>query len=228
MSAAAGDAFARSRSPDVASTGASARCRAEVCLSTMRCFRTKPASARRQARTSVGATHCTQRCRAGATTVASCQRRSVRASSAPRLFRDTGSATRTPEPVTIDEGAMPLASTAADRTSRVNDGTALSRAGTEYKFPVRWRQVVEPALYTVEGRQTGDLPQKCGSALIRKAKLPARSCGRSSLFLQGWLTKRIERVRAAREVGHASHRRWRRRKSCGTAHANQKTRQPSL
>jgi hypothetical protein len=44
--------------------------------------------------------------------------------------------------------------------------------------------VVEPALYTVEGRQTVDLRQKCNSALIRKAKLPARSCGRPS-FLAG-------------------------------------------
>ena len=42
--------------------------------------------------------------------------------------------------------------------------------------------VVEPALYTVEGRQTVDLRQKCDSALIRKAKLPARSCGRPSLL----------------------------------------------
>ena len=30
------------------------------------------------------------------------------------------------------------------------------------------RTVVEPTLYTVEGRQTGDLRQKCDSALIRK------------------------------------------------------------
>ena len=31
-------------------------------------------------------------------------------------------------------------------------------------------QTVEPALYTVEGRQAGDLRRKCDSALIRKAK----------------------------------------------------------
>ena len=28
------------------------------------------------------------------------------------------------------------------------------------------------ALYTVEGRQAGDLPQKCGNELLRSAKLP--------------------------------------------------------
>ena len=100
---------------------------------------------------------------------------------------------------------MPLASTATDRASRVNDGTALRVPGPSINSRSDDAQVVEPALYTVEGRQTGDLPQKCGSALIRKAKLSTRSCGSSSLFLQGWLTKRIERVRATREVGLASH-----------------------
>jgi hypothetical protein len=60
------------------------------------------------------------------------------------------------------EGTMPLSLKAADRTCRVGP-TA---------------RVVEPALYTVEGRQTADLRQKCGSALIRKAKLPSRSGGR--------------------------------------------------
>jgi len=59
-----------------------------------------------------------------------------------------------------------------------------ARARTWQKFAIRWRGVVEPDLYTVEGRQTVDLRQKCGSALIRKAKLPARSCGRPS-FLAG-------------------------------------------
>jgi len=97
---------------------------------------------------------------------------------------------------------MPLATNAADPASRVNGGAA--RAGTGHGFPVRRGEVVEPTLYTVEGRQAGDLRQKCGSALIRKAKLPARSCGRSPFF-QGRLIRRIERVRATREVGHASH-----------------------
>ena len=50
--------------------------------------------------------------------------------------------------------------------------------------------VVEPALYTVEGRQTGDLRQKCGSALIRKAKWP-RDRGEGRAFWQGRLTDRI-------------------------------------
>jgi hypothetical protein len=35
-----------------------------------------------------------------------------------------------------------------------------SRAETGHTFPVRRRQVVEPVLYTVEGRQAGDLRQK--------------------------------------------------------------------
>ena len=38
------------------------------------------------------------------------------------------------------------------------------------RTPARWCQVVELALYTVEGRQAGDLRRKCGSVLIRKAK----------------------------------------------------------
>src|SRR5258705_5975548 len=59
------------------------------------------------------------------------------------------------------EGTMPLSSKEADRTCRVGP-TA---------------RVVEPALYTVDGRQTADLRQTCGSALIRKAKLPSRSGG---------------------------------------------------
>src|SRR6185312_17886 len=73
------------------------------------------------------------------------------------------------------------------------------RVGTEHKFPVLPRRGCGTALCTVEGRQTGGLRQKCGSALIRKVKLSARSCGSSSLFLRRWLTKPIERVRAMRE-----------------------------
>jgi hypothetical protein len=65
-------------------------------------------------------------------------------------------------------------------------------ASTAHEFPVRWHEVVEPTLYTVEGRQTGDLRQKCGSALIRKAKLPARRV-EGCPFLPGWQTRRIER-----------------------------------
>jgi hypothetical protein len=70
------------------------------------------------------------------------------------------------------ESRMPLASNAADRTSWVNGGT--TRRVLEPSKNSRFDgAVVEPALYTVEGRQIGDLRQKCGSALIRKAKLPA-------------------------------------------------------
>ena len=36
--------------------------------------------------------------------------------------------------------------------------------------PARGCQVVELAIYTVEGRQAGDLRRKCGSVLIRRAK----------------------------------------------------------
>ena len=79
------------------------------------------------------------------------------------------------------ESTMPLASNAADRTLLGQRWRGSSLSGTEQKFAVR-RGGVEPALYTVEGRQTGDLRQKCGSALIRKAKLPARSCGRPCLL----------------------------------------------
>jgi hypothetical protein len=35
-----------------------------------------------------------------------------------------------------------------------------SGARTAHKFPVRWREVAEPALYTVECRQAGDLRQR--------------------------------------------------------------------
>src|ERR1043166_8434031 len=84
---------------------------------------------------------------------------------------------------------MPLASAAADRPSRVNDGAA--HRVTAHKCPVRRRQVVEPIVYTVEGRQTADL-----RALIRKAKPPLRSCGRSSLFYRegqdAWSVRRHE------------------------------------
>ena len=60
--------------------------------------------------------------------------------------------------------------------------TAGARYPTRYKFSAGQRQLSNPTLYTVEGRQAGDLRQKCGSALIRKAKLPARSCGRPCLL----------------------------------------------
>jgi hypothetical protein len=73
----------------------------------------------------------------------------------------------------------------------VSDGAARRVPGTGQEFVARWRGVVEPALYTVEGRQTGDLRQKCGSALIRKAKLPARIVWKAVPFQQGRLTDRI-------------------------------------
>ena len=57
---------------------------------------------------------------------------------------------------------------------------------------------VEPALYTVEGRQTGDLRQKCGSVLIRKAKLPARIVWKAVPFGRDGLQTAFERVRATR------------------------------
>ena len=95
-----------------------------------------------------------------------------------------------------------LASNAADRTSQRWHGA--SRAGTEQKFAVRCHGVVEPALYTVEGRQAGDLRQKCGSALIRKAKLPCAIVWKAVLFWQGWLIGALS-ASATREVVHASH-----------------------
>ena len=153
------DAFARSRSPRVASAGAA---HAVPGVFEMRCFaRRRPDNPQRRRGPR-------RRCdgRIG-------QRRSVvrcgQGDANARTHNDR-------------EGTMPLASNAADRTLLGQRWRARRRAGTEQKFAVRQRGVVEPALYTVEGRQTGDLRQKCGSALIRKAKLPARSCGRPCLF----------------------------------------------
>jgi hypothetical protein len=70
---------------------------------------------------------------------------------------------------------------AADRTLASIRATRVA-CGPGIKFPVRRRRGWEPVLYTVQGRQAGDLPQKCGSALIRRVKPPARSGGRSSLL----------------------------------------------
>jgi hypothetical protein len=55
---------------------------------------------------------------------------------------------------------MPLASNATDRTSRVNDDTAHRVPSPGINSRSDGAQVVEPALYTVEGRQAGDLRQK--------------------------------------------------------------------
>jgi hypothetical protein len=100
---------------------------------------------------------------------------------------DTRADTRTPGPATIERAPCRSNASHQDGTARRGrDRASISRSAG--------RSVVELALYTVEGRQAGDLRQRCGTALIRKAKLPARSCERSSL-LQGWLTRRIERVR---------------------------------
>jgi hypothetical protein len=69
------------------------------------------------------------------------------------------------------------------RSSCVSD----DRTPGTRKFPVVVK-VVEPVLYTVEGRQGGDLRRKCGSALIRKAKRPRdRLEGRA--FLAGTADK---------------------------------------
>ena len=146
--------FVRSRSPRVASPGAA---HAVHGVFEMRCFARRrpdnPQRRRRPRRRSDGRLGQRRRC---------------------------GQATRTPQ------RAMTERAQCLHRTRRSNllgqrwHGGA--RAGTEQKFAVRWCGVVEPALYTVEGRQTGDLRQKCGSALIRKAKLPARSCGRPCLL----------------------------------------------
>ena len=90
-----------------------------------------------------------------------------------------------PSPQPSSRAQCRLHRTAVDRTSHVNDGTARRAPGPSINSPVRWRQVVEPALYTVEGRQAGDLRQKCGSALIRKAKLPVAIVWKVVPFLQG-------------------------------------------
>jgi hypothetical protein len=99
-----------------------------------------------------------------------------------RLFRDAGRATRTPEPATIEGYNAACIERGRSGVSRQRwRGAPRAGSGLDSRSE-GGGEVVEPALYTVEGRQTADLRQKCGSALIRKAKLPARSCGRSSLF----------------------------------------------
>jgi hypothetical protein len=90
----------------------------------------------------------------------------VRRRAPPRLFRDAGRAQRTPEPATIGRAQCRLHRTRQiERLASAMAGA--SHAGSQHKLPIRWRQVVEPALYTVEGRQAGDLPPRCGTALIR-------------------------------------------------------------
>jgi hypothetical protein len=64
-------------------------------------------------------------------------------------------------------------SIAAAVASNDREGTMpLDRGRSSVSRPLRCAEVVKRGLYTVEGRQTGDLRQKCGSALIRKAKPP--------------------------------------------------------
>ena len=79
------------------------------------------------------------------------------------------------------EGTMPLASTAADRGSRANDGTARRVLRAQNSRPDGAGLWNRP--YTL---WRADRPAICGrnavAALIRKAKPPARSCGKSSLF----------------------------------------------
>jgi hypothetical protein len=139
----------------------------------MRCFaRRRPGNPQRQ-----------RRPRGGAATVAS-----VSAGLSRERTAGANATTRSDR-----ESTMPLASNAADRTSGVSDGAA-RRVPRPSRNSRSEGRMVEPALYTVEGRQAADLRQKCDSALIRKAKLPARSCGRPS-FWQGWPTRRIGRPR---------------------------------
>lgn len=171
------DACARSRSPRVASAEVA---HAVPCVFEMRCFaRRWPDNPQRRRRPP-------RRCdgRIGQRRSVVKHRRGCFEMRAGRRERHNPQRSRARNAACIERG----------RSNPQGVSGGASRARTEQKLVVRWRGMVEPALYTVEGRQTGDLRQKCGSALIRKAKLPARSCG-SRPFWQGWLTRRIERRR---------------------------------
>ena len=148
------DAFARSISPGVASTGAAHAVPGafEICVLEMGGFRNAPLG--------------------GGSTIRVDDDGGRAGMRAGRCERQSPQQSRGHHAACIDRGRP--------RVSRQRRHGA-SRAASA-KFRARWRWVVEPTLYTVEGRQAGDLRQKCGSALICKAKPPARSCGKSSLF----------------------------------------------
>src|SRR6185369_9594240 len=71
------------------------------------------------------------------------------------LSRDAGRVMRTRQHAVIERAQCRLHRARQIESLGVNDGAA--RARTWQKFAIRWRGVVEPDLYTVEGRQTVDL-----------------------------------------------------------------------
>ena len=93
-------------------------------------------------------------------------------------IRNTGEAT--PERTMIER--VQCGSIERGGSNLFNGGKAASPAGTEQKLAIA-REVVEPALCTVEGGGLVDLRRKCDSALIRKAKLFAATCRRPWPFV---------------------------------------------
>jgi hypothetical protein len=106
--------------------------------------------------------------------------------------------------------------------------------GPGIKAPVRWRQIVELVLYTVEGRRASDLRQTSSSTPIRKAKTARAIVWKvlpfCRLSLQGSLTRRIEHVRRHEGGGHAAFAAFvdpeEAAEATGTSHLARKTRQP--
>jgi hypothetical protein len=73
---------------------------------------------------------------------------------------------------------------------------------TRCKLPACQSRVVEPAIYTVRGRQAGDLRRKLRYRADSQGKNAARLCGKPSLF---WRGRPRGAFNAAREASHASY-----------------------
>jgi hypothetical protein len=73
---------------------------------------------------------------------------------------------------------------------------------TMCKLPACQSRVVEPAIYTVRGRQAGDLRRKLRYRADSQGKNAARLCGEPSLFRRG---RPRGAFNAAREASHASY-----------------------
>jgi hypothetical protein len=109
----------------------------------------------------------------------------------PGLFRDAGNATRTPSP----QKACCTRPAAIDGTGRDSAShrrrelkhlaSTMARrlvCRTMCKLPACYSRVVEPAIYTVRGRQVGDLRRKLRYRADSQGKNAARLCGKPSLF----------------------------------------------
>ena len=121
-----------------------------------------------------------------------------------RLFRDAGRATRTPEPATIEGYNAACIERGRSGVSRQRwRGAPRSGSGLDSRSEGGARLWSRP--YTP---WRADRPLICGRNAVVHC-FARQNCPRDRvegrLFLQGRLTRRIERVRATREVGHASH-----------------------